>query len=33
MFSSGLENRIPHVSHVETGEKIAPTSNLTQDDE
>ena len=33
MFSSGLENRIPHVSQVETGEKIAPTSNLTEDDE
>ena len=33
MFSSGLENHISHVSQVETGEKIAPTSNLTEDDE
>ena len=35
MLPLGSENRNPHASHseTETGEKIAPTPNLTEDDE
>ena len=34
MSRSGSDNRIPHISHVEkqaTGEKTAPTPNITED--
>ena len=35
MLPLGSENRNPHASHseTETGEKIAPTPNRTEDDE
>ena len=35
MLPLGSENRNPHASHseTETGEKIPPTPNLTEDDE
>ena len=33
MIPLGSENQNPHVWHVETREKIAPTPNLTEYDE